>query len=78
MHVFSCLRTFNEVSENGILIFAPWASKIAPELSGYSKVEKKVEEMLNFFRKTVREHKKTLPEDLPRLISAFTLYLPFP
>jgi len=58
----STTKTFNEVSSNGILIFAPWLSKYFPNLSGHNKINWAVKQLVTFFRKTVEDHKDSDPD----------------
>ncbi len=41
----------------------PWIKYISPELSGYKKVREVLDEMKDFFVKSLEQHKKNFKED---------------
>nr|AGM32646.1 cytochrome P450 [Coptotermes formosanus] len=50
----------------GIVGAFPFLMKIAPVLSGYAKMLATVSDLQEFFKKTIREHKKTMDENNAR------------
>ena len=59
-------RGFIEPEQNGAVFFMPWLAKLAPELTGFSKVLTAVDEMNKMLREVINQHQNTLAEDYDR------------
>lgn len=48
-------KEFANTMKNPIVLFAPWLCKWAPEITGLSKLESAIDQLVSFFKKTVKE-----------------------
>jgi len=69
-------RALVEATESGgIVFFAPWTRHIAPKLVGYTAMKKILDYALEFFSKSVDNHKQSHSEDHSRYRSCTSILI---